>query len=77
VPWPWGQYGLGQDVKNILYTAAGEKGPIWSLWQRASGETRGCPLGFWSQAYRGLEECYTPTEMEILATYEQVRLLMK
>ena len=30
---------MGQDVKNILYTAAGEKGPTWSLWQRASGET--------------------------------------
>jgi len=29
----------GQDVKNILYTAAGEKAPNWSLWQRASGET--------------------------------------
>ena len=23
---------MEQDVKNILYTAAGEKGPIWSLW---------------------------------------------
>ena len=31
----------GQDEKNILYTAAGEKGPTWILWQRASGETRG------------------------------------
>ena len=30
---------MGQDVKNNLYTAAGEKGPTWSLWQRASGET--------------------------------------
>ena len=30
---------MGQDVKNILYAAAGEKGPTWSLWQRASGET--------------------------------------
>ena len=29
---------MGQDVNNILYTAAGEKGPSWSLWQRASGE---------------------------------------
>ena len=29
----------GQDVKKILYTTAGEKGPTWSLWQRASGET--------------------------------------
>ena len=45
----------GQDVKNILYTAAGEKGPTWSLWQRTSGETRGRPLGFWSRAYRGSE----------------------
>ncbi len=63
----------GQDVKNILYTAAGEKGPTWSLWQRTSGETRGRPLGFWSRAYRGSEECYTPTEKEILAAYEGVR----
>ena len=62
-----------QDVKNILYTAAGEKGPTWSLWQRASGETQGPPLGLWSQAYRGSEECYTPTEKEILAAYEGVR----
>ena len=30
---------MEQDVKNILYTAAGEKGPTWSLWQRASEET--------------------------------------
>ena len=30
---------MEQDVKNILYTAAGEKAPNWSLWQRASGET--------------------------------------
>ena len=35
-----------QDVKNILYTAAEEKGPTWSLWQRASGEIQGRPLGF-------------------------------
>ena len=64
---------MGQDVKNILHTAAGEKGPTWSLWQRASGETRGQPLGFWSRAYRGSEENYTPTEKEILAVYEGVR----
>ncbi|KAK4811001.1 hypothetical protein QYF61_014473 [Mycteria americana] len=31
----------GQDVKNVLYTAAGENGPTWSLWQKAPGETRG------------------------------------
>lgn len=32
---------MGQDVKNILYTAAGGKGPTRSLWQRASEEIRG------------------------------------
>ncbi|KFQ65452.1 hypothetical protein N334_13966, partial [Pelecanus crispus] len=31
----------GQDIKNVLYTAAGENGPTWSLWQKAPGETRG------------------------------------
>ena len=31
----------GQDVKNVLYTAAGKNGPTWSLWQRAPGETWG------------------------------------
>ncbi|KAF1570980.1 UNVERIFIED_CONTAM: hypothetical protein FQV16_0009294, partial [Eudyptes robustus] len=39
----------GQDVKNVLYTAAGENGPTWSLWQKAPGETGGQPLGFWSR----------------------------
>ena len=35
-----------QAVKNVLYTAAGENSPPWSLWQKAPGETRGRPLGF-------------------------------
>ncbi|GAB0206633.1 hypothetical protein GRJ2_003128900 [Grus japonensis] len=60
----------GPDVKNVLYTAAGENGPTWSLWQKAPGETRGRPLGFWS---RGSEVPYTPTEKEILAAYEGIR----
>ena len=30
---------MEHDVKNILYAAVGERGPTWSLWQRASGET--------------------------------------
>ncbi|KFW83905.1 hypothetical protein N305_05133, partial [Manacus vitellinus] len=34
------------DVKNVLYSAAGDKGPSWSLWQKVPGETRGRPLGF-------------------------------
>ncbi|KAK4819554.1 hypothetical protein QYF61_007065 [Mycteria americana] len=63
----------GQDVKNVLYTAAGENGPTWSLWQKAPGETGGRPLGFWSRGYRGSEARYTPTEKEILAAYEGVR----
>lgn len=29
----------GQDAKNMLYTAAGENGPTWSLWQKAPGNT--------------------------------------
>ncbi|KFQ64674.1 hypothetical protein N334_14325, partial [Pelecanus crispus] len=29
----------GQDVKNVLYTSAGENGPTWTLWQKAPGET--------------------------------------
>ncbi|KFQ18096.1 hypothetical protein N331_02767, partial [Merops nubicus] len=28
-----------QDIKNVLYTAAGSNGPTWSLWQKAPGET--------------------------------------
>ncbi|GAB0209006.1 hypothetical protein GRJ2_003366300 [Grus japonensis] len=62
----------GPDVKNVLYTAAGENGPTWSLWQKAPGETQGRPLGFWSRGYRGSEARYTPTEKEILAAYEGV-----
>ncbi|KAM9590504.1 uncharacterized protein ACIBXB_005765 [Morphnus guianensis] len=63
----------GPDVQNVLYTAAGEHGLNWSLWQKTPGETRGRPLGFWSRGYRGSEAHYTPTEKEILAAYEGVR----
>ncbi|RMC19583.1 hypothetical protein DUI87_03141 [Hirundo rustica rustica] len=38
----------GPDVKNVLYSAAGNNGLSWSLWQKVPGETRGRPLGFWS-----------------------------
>jgi len=57
----------------VLYTAAGDNGPTWSLWQQAPGETRGRTLGFWSRGYKGSEANYTPTEKEILAAYEGVR----
>ncbi|GAB0207261.1 hypothetical protein GRJ2_003191700 [Grus japonensis] len=63
----------GPDVMHVLYTAAGENGPTWSLWQKTPGETQDRPLGFWSQGYRGSEARYTPTEKEILAAYEGVR----
>ncbi|KFQ78585.1 hypothetical protein N335_13633, partial [Phaethon lepturus] len=36
----------GQGAKNVLYTAAWENGPTWSLWQKAPGETLGRPLQF-------------------------------
>jgi len=67
-----GQVRSGEDVKNLLYTAAGENGPTWSLWQKEPGETRGRPLGFWSWEYKGSEAHCTPTEKEILAAYEGV-----
>ncbi|RMC21623.1 hypothetical protein DUI87_02490 [Hirundo rustica rustica] len=60
----------GPDVKNVLYSAAGNNGLSWSLWQKVPGGTRGRPLGFWSRSYRGSEANYTPTEKEILAAYE-------
>ncbi|RMC03348.1 hypothetical protein DUI87_20544 [Hirundo rustica rustica] len=63
----------GPDVKNVLYSAAGNNGLSWSLWQKVPGETWGRPLGFWSQSYRGSKTNYTPTEREILATYEGVQ----
>ncbi|KAF4794899.1 hypothetical protein TURU_097771 [Turdus rufiventris] len=31
----------GQDVRNVLYTTAGENGSSWNLWQKVPGETRG------------------------------------
>ncbi|RMC18270.1 hypothetical protein DUI87_04152 [Hirundo rustica rustica] len=63
----------GPDVKNVLYSAAGNNGLSWSLWQKVPGETRGQPLGFWSRSYRGSEANSAPTEMEILAAYEGVQ----
>ncbi|RMC15750.1 hypothetical protein DUI87_07954 [Hirundo rustica rustica] len=60
----------GPEVKNVLYSAAGNNGLSWSLWQKVPGETRGRPLGFWSRSYRGSEANYIPTEKEILAAYE-------
>ncbi|TRZ07003.1 hypothetical protein HGM15179_020100 [Zosterops borbonicus] len=63
----------GPDVKNVLYSAAGNNGLSWSLWQKVPEETRGRTLGFWSRSYRGSEANYTPTEKEILAAYEGVQ----
>ncbi|RMC02766.1 hypothetical protein DUI87_19956 [Hirundo rustica rustica] len=63
----------GPEVKNVLYSAAGNNSLSWSLWQKVPGDTRGRPLGFWSRSYRGSEANYTPTEKEILAAYEGVQ----
>ncbi|RMC21178.1 hypothetical protein DUI87_02036 [Hirundo rustica rustica] len=63
----------GPDVKNVLYSAAGNNGLSWSLWQKVPGETRGRPLRFWSRSYRESEANYTPTEKEILAAYKGVQ----
>ncbi|KAJ7405425.1 hypothetical protein BTVI_69137 [Pitangus sulphuratus] len=63
----------GPDVKNVLYSAAGDNGPSWSLWQKVPGETQGRPLSFWSQSYRGSEANYTPMEKEILVAYEGIQ----
>ncbi|KAF4803638.1 hypothetical protein TURU_014394 [Turdus rufiventris] len=63
----------GPEVKNVLYSSAGNHGLSWSLWLKVPGETRGRPLGFWSRCYRGSEANYTPTEKEIFATYEGVQ----
>ncbi|KAJ7413044.1 hypothetical protein BTVI_44316 [Pitangus sulphuratus] len=51
----------GQDVKNVLYTAARDNGPSWSL-----------SLGFWSWGHKGSETCYTPIEKVILVAYDRV-----
>jgi len=36
-----GKVWSGQDIKNVLYTAAGDNGPTWTLWQKAPSETQG------------------------------------
>ncbi|KAF4798541.1 hypothetical protein TURU_063024 [Turdus rufiventris] len=63
----------GPEVKNVLYSAAKNHGLSWSLSQKVPRETRGRPLGFWHQTYRGSAGNYTPIEKEILAAYEGVR----
>ena len=72
-----GKVWSGQDIKNVLYTAAGDNGPTWTLWQKAPSETQGRPLGFWSQGYNGSEANYTPNEKEILVAYEGVRAALE
>ena len=63
----------GQDVKNILYTAAGEKVPLGVGGKEPQERPGANPWDSGVQAYRGSEECCTPTEKEILATNEGVR----
>ncbi|RMB99660.1 hypothetical protein DUI87_23914 [Hirundo rustica rustica] len=65
---------MGPDVKNVLYSAAGNNGLSWSLWQKVPGETRGRPLGFWSRSYRGSEANYTPTERKSWPPMKEFKL---
>ncbi|KAK4810605.1 hypothetical protein QYF61_007342 [Mycteria americana] len=73
----------GKKIVQILLKAGfaiketGENGPTWTLWQKAPGETRGRPLGFWSRGYRGSEARYSPPEKEILTAYEGVRAALE
>ncbi|RMC10095.1 hypothetical protein DUI87_12893 [Hirundo rustica rustica] len=54
----------GPEVKNVLYSAAGNNGLSWSLWQKVPEETWCRPLGFWSLSYRKSKANYTPTAYE-------------
>ncbi|RMC21577.1 hypothetical protein DUI87_02444 [Hirundo rustica rustica] len=62
----------GPEVKNMLYSAAGNNGLSWSLWQKVPGETQRQPLQFWSQSYRGSKANNTPTEKVTVATEGEV-----
>lgn len=68
-----GSVRTGQDAKTVLYTAAGEKDPSWSLCQKVLGDTGGWLLGFWSWGFKGSKACYTTTEKGILASHEGVQ----
>ncbi|OPJ76042.1 hypothetical protein AV530_012139 [Patagioenas fasciata monilis] len=66
----WGVAGEVDWIQPAL--VAGDNGSTWSPWQKASGESRGRPLVFWSQGYKESKAKYAPTEKEILAAYEGV-----
>lgn len=61
----------GQDVKNVLCTAARVTGPTWSLWQKP-GETRDQLLGFWNQGQRESKAWYISTEKERMKGFRQL-----
>ncbi|KAK4806255.1 hypothetical protein QYF61_013399, partial [Mycteria americana] len=64
-----------QIKREIVHAVA--LGPVRAGQDKAPGETRGRPLGFWSRGYRGSKARYTPTEKEILAAYEGVRAALE
>ncbi|RMC16932.1 hypothetical protein DUI87_06187 [Hirundo rustica rustica] len=45
----------GPDVKNVLYSAAGNNGLSWSLWQKGPGETRADHWDSGAEATEGLK----------------------
>lgn len=63
---------IWQVVKNVLYTTDRDNGSFWNIWPKEPGETLSWPLGFRNGGYGGSEAYCTPTEKEILATYEGI-----
>ena len=59
---------LREGVKGWNPPSPGSRVTLFLLAeQRAPGETRGRPLGFWSRGCQGFEARYTPTEKEMIA----------
>ncbi|RMB93610.1 hypothetical protein DUI87_29836 [Hirundo rustica rustica] len=59
---------MGPDVKNLLYSAAGNNGLSWGDWGDSGPTT-----GILELKLQGSEANYTPTEKEILAICEGVQ----
>lgn len=62
----------GPEIKDVLYITARNNGLIWSLWQKAPGETQGHEFGFWSMRNKGSEANYMTAEKEMLSACEGV-----
>lgn len=72
---PLGQSGCA--LQNVLYTAYGENGPSWSLWQKRSEETGEQPLGLWSWEYKVSGASYTQLKKRYCLLMKGFELLHK